>query len=61
MLVRCNKADDPRCPRVVCPHKEPHASQGDWCTAENICEWLSPKKAHHFRVRCVEVKEAKKT
>jgi hypothetical protein len=57
MLVRCNKADDPRC--VECPHSVPHQLNGlipDWPSCDKPRCKLTGKT-----VRCVKVKEEKKT
>jgi hypothetical protein len=59
MLVRCNKADDPRCPVAddgSCSRKAPHEPAGDVCFKSFTCIF-NPE----LRVRCVEVKEEKKT
>jgi hypothetical protein len=59
MLVRCNKADDSRCPDTdrTCPRKIPHEPR-----AGNVCsEWFYCIRNPVLRVRCVKVKEEKKT
>ncbi len=67
VLVRCNKADDPRCPR--CYHAYPHTHGGRSIPVragtretENCGDWdecIGPdgKPIPGFRVRCVKVKE----
>ncbi len=61
VLVRCNKADDPRCPLRYgrCPHAvrhEPHA-----CTTASPCTFAIMAddfdEAPTICVRCVKVKE----
>jgi hypothetical protein len=54
MLVRCNKADDPRCPDTyrTCSRKLPHESAGDVCSKRFACV-----RNPELRIRCVKVKE----
>jgi hypothetical protein len=53
-LVRCCKADDPKCPISFCSHKAPHLP--DNCTSNAYC-YGSMGHDPLFRVRCVAVKE----
>jgi hypothetical protein len=63
MLVRCNKADDPRCRamRWECEHRLDHdmifaCRGGNGFPSRETCPFDKT-----LRVRCVKVKEEKKT
>ena len=53
VLVRCNKADDPRCATPTCTHNTLHVAPiYDKCTKWGTCRGM--------KVRCVKVKEEDK-
>jgi hypothetical protein len=61
VLVRCNKADDPRCPRERgpngCDRFDPHEHE-DACDQAGPCAYNDDLQL--LRVRCVKVKEEDK-
>jgi hypothetical protein len=56
VLVRCNKADDPRCPG--CVHQFEHEPND--CTTWEGCYGRDGHLIEGLRVRCVKVKEEDK-
>ena len=53
-LVKCNKADDPRCPlKEQCEHHAPHEKDGANCTWGDCTD---EDGMTIFKVRCEKVK-----
>ena len=56
VVVRCNLADDPRCPHKTCPHKKKHPSWSGMCSVWTAgCNDINGNTVTP-RTRCVRVK-----
>jgi hypothetical protein len=56
-LYRCNKAEDPRCPK--CKEQDPHLIHADLATNQMCTQWSPCYDIDGnilFKVRCIKVK-----